>query len=532
MAYSEQQIRGLAINFLRQHYKLRPRSGTSGTRVVSRVHYYAGVTIDARLAYQKPDLSWFTATVEATSLNKANEILFWINRFRILVHALLITLAVFVAGMALTQVLGKSLWEMFGRPDVYLFLALTFVLIFVTAAASLRSLRYYRYIYAIAQFMRFHADAQWVAFDREIFATDTTHVYFEELQRQCIRFGFGLLEVREDNKVRWLIEPSHIDQFGGSRSQLPLWVAAIQAPPLVANLRKALPFKRSTAPAAAPQLAPPVPTDGVTDPLSVGNYLPSTAPNFDYTAPLLPATKGRPAWYRRPRRLWQHLHWEIRHAIRGLYPEEIKKRPGYYELPGWVVAALPTLLLLFAYLCYLHSRWEPIATENQVAAAPDLTPLETAASPAASGASDALLPGEYDHRRSGTGPPPEADIRVTDDLVSEADIPRAVELFRIAADGESTTSYNCLALYRLTSTYYVLEEGRYPDFETASERARYLNGRYGLEATAALLSCLEVGGQGYLVYVGEILTSGADASLFFRQYRNDFGLELEMLQVN
>jgi len=208
--YTEQNIRGLAINFLRQHYKLRPRSGTSGTRVVHRPHFYEGVTIDARLAYQKPDLSWFIATVEASSMESAHEVLYRVNWFRIGAHALLFTLLVLGGYMALTQVQGKSLWAQFGRPEVYYYLLVASAVLWSVSSLLLSRLKHYRYIYAIAQFIRFHADAQWVAYDKKIFE-DAPKKMYDELHRQCLRFGFGLMEIQEKNKVRWVIEPSHID---------------------------------------------------------------------------------------------------------------------------------------------------------------------------------------------------------------------------------------------------------------------------------------------------------------------------------
>jgi len=244
--YTEQNIRGLAINFLRQHYKLRPRSGTSGTRVVHRPHFYEGVTIDARLAYQKPDLSWFTATVEASSFDSAHEVLYRVNWFRIGAHAMLFTLLVLSGYMARTQVQGESLWAQYGRPEIYFYLLGLFVVIWGASAALLSQLKYYRYIYAIAQFIRFHADAQWVAYDKKIFE-DVPGRYQRELERQCLRFGFGLMEIQENNKVRWVIEPSHIDQFEGSRSRLPVWLAAAgKAPPLLAGFRNKLPLGSGT----------------------------------------------------------------------------------------------------------------------------------------------------------------------------------------------------------------------------------------------------------------------------------------------
>ena len=175
MPYTEQQIRGLAINFLRFHYKLRPRHpAAAGTRIVDKPHYYQGVLIDARLAYQRPDGSYFTATVEATSQDRQDEILYQTNYWRIgahtLVWTLLLTTALLWAG---TQVQRLNLFRLFGTPNAYLVLVLLLVTLFTVVGAALRGLKRYRYIYAVDQFKHFYADAQWVAYDVEIFAADT-----------------------------------------------------------------------------------------------------------------------------------------------------------------------------------------------------------------------------------------------------------------------------------------------------------------------------------------------------------------------
>ena len=171
MPYTEQQIRGLAINFLRFHYKLRPRHpAAAGTRIVDKPHYYQGVLIDARLAYQRPDGSYFTATVEATSQDRQDEILYQTNYWRIgahtLVWTLLLTTALLWAG---TQVQSLNLFRLFGTPNAYLVLVLLLVTLFTVVGAALRGLKRYRYIYAVDQFKHFYADAQWVAYDVEDF---------------------------------------------------------------------------------------------------------------------------------------------------------------------------------------------------------------------------------------------------------------------------------------------------------------------------------------------------------------------------
>jgi hypothetical protein len=530
--YTEQNIRGLAINFLRQHYKLRPRSGTSGTRVVHKPHFYEGVTIDARLAYQNPDLSWFTATVEASSVDSAHEVLYRVNWFRIGAHAMLFTLVVLSGYLAVTQVQGESLWAQFGRPGVYSYLLLLFTAIWMTTGALLSLLKYYRYIYAIAQFVRFHADAQWVAYDKEIFE-GISKKYHVELHRQCLRFGFGLMEIREDNKVRWIIEPSHIDQFKGSRAQLPLWLAvAGNGPPLLAGFRSRLGTKKKE-----PEPAKPVPTDGMTDPLSVDAYMPMHEERKDdYITTIVPAKKGRKPWFKQPARAGKRLRWKVRNAIRSLYPKEIRRRPGYYELPWGVITAFVVTLLCFGTLVYFQSEWTAERRPWQEASAPDLEPLETAATPADSDARPEVRSGEYDHELSSKSPSVLRDTVL--DLTEEEAVvipasppPNTIHYLRYDTAGIMESSYGCGPMVRSNAKGFILQEGSYPEYDVALERATYLNGAYKISTVILMSECLREGSPGYLLYLGTLLNSEAKANFELRKYSNAFGLELEMIEI-
>ncbi|MFK8161183.1 MAG: hypothetical protein AB8H12_01860 [Lewinella sp.] len=535
--YTEQNIRGLAINFLRQHYKLRPRSGTSGTQVVHKPHYYEGVTIDARLAYQKPDLSWFTATVEASGIDQAHEVLYRVNYFRIGAHALVITLAVMALFLAGTQVQGVNLWQAYGRPGIYFFLLNIFLVLWAVTGLGLGQLRYYRYIYAIAQFMRFHADAQWVAYDQKIFSNIASerrsNRFYRELQRQCLHFGFGLMEIQSDNKVRWLIEPSHVDQFDGRRSRLPVWVAAAASPPkLMEGLRKRLPLGPKNAPAPAPE-----PSSGFADPLSVENYQPVLLRNDNYVATVVPAKKGKTPWYKQPVRLSKSLRWQLRNAIRSLYPAEIRKRPGYYELSWWVLTLGLTSFMVFSGLAWVQSDWSPERRPGQMASAPDLSPLESAQTPAGSDESPDVLEGEYDHTITAAEAGYQTDLDLTPELIREPIVeptrpaPNAIHYFRYAAGGTIERSYGCGPLGRVDASGLVLLEGLYPVYDTAIERAKDLNTRFAIPAAVLLADCLTEGAPGYLLYLGEPVKTEAEANLLLRRYAREMGLEMEVLVV-
>jgi len=208
---TEQDIRRLAIGHLRLFYKFRPRREWGGIQVVDKAHYYNGITIDARLTYVEPDGKRFIATVEATSLDKRKEVDYRFHWFRCLAESFTLTALTTALLLALLQVQGQNLFRDYPSYARWELISLG-VLGLWAAWALLLSLnvRRYRYIYATAQFKRFHADDQWIAFDASLYASHVDR-RFRELQRQCVRYGFGLMQVEKDRTIRVLIAPKRGD---------------------------------------------------------------------------------------------------------------------------------------------------------------------------------------------------------------------------------------------------------------------------------------------------------------------------------
>lgn len=233
MPYTEQQIRGLAINFLRFHYKLRPRLPGSETRVVDRPHDFRGTTIDARLAFERPDGGLFTATVEASSMDRSHEVTYQRDYRRLLRHATLTGLVVWTLIIwAGTRVPGLQLWKQYGHTLPYLLVIGGLLATIALFAMLLMGRKNYRRIPAVEQFKRFHAEAQWVAYDVAIFRGTKGEAAYRELERQCIRYGFGMLAVEAESVVRNVINPSEVDQFQGLRHRLSDWLARAELPAL------------------------------------------------------------------------------------------------------------------------------------------------------------------------------------------------------------------------------------------------------------------------------------------------------------
>ncbi|NJB86407.1 hypothetical protein GGR26_002175 [Lewinella marina] len=508
MPYSEQQIRGLAINFLRFHYKLRPRYGGSGTRIVDKPHYYQGVLIDARLAYQRPDRTYFIATVEATSLDRRDEILYRVNYWRIGIHALVLSCALaaaFVWWGGGARVPEWNLYAVFGSPRVYGVLLLSFAALFVTVAGLLSRLRGYRYIYAVDQFKHFYADAQWVAYDAEIFAPDTwrTRRQYRELERQCVKYGFGILAVEADKVVRNVMSPSRIDQFSGHRSLLPRWLARAES-------------------VAPPQPALPPPELEETDPLA----LPPPPPA------LLPARPGRPSVYRHPRRAQLLLRARLRRWYRSLFPDELRRRPGYYKLGWWVFLLGVPAVVMFGWGLYRQSTYSPLAVAGGRYAEPDLDMLESTRDPA-----PALDPESGEFQRSNDsltaeGEEPAATrpgvALVATDRIEDLELLRR---YQIDERGGAMVDYDCVPLYQQEAPVFILLFGRYQSFETARAWALELNRLYGSVVTVAATDCVLPEGTGYLLYLDQPTTDEGTANYIARSFAREFGLGVEIIEI-
>lgn len=531
-AYTEQQIRGLAINFLRFHYKLRPRYAGGGTRIVDRPHYYKGVLIDARLAYQRPDRTFFTATIEATSVDQQQEILYVVNYFRVVVHALVLTLligAITIWALTLlpaysfdgetaaivdegiwagSRVQGFNLWRAFGRPAVYSVLVSGFLLTFGLIGVLLSRWRVYRYIYAVDQFKHFFADAQWVAYDERIFDEKSRRRrrQYRELHRQCVRWGFGLLAVEEDRVVRIVIAPSQVDQFGGGRVQLPRWISAIEQQPasLVGMLRRGGPVK------AKPQLPPP--PEELADPLAIDPYL-DLPRREEAQAVAVKAKPGRPKFYERPDRKLALVRARTRRAYRSLFAGRLRRRPGYYELGTWVFVVGLVSLSLVSWALYRQSYYRPVAEEGAPDAAQSLDPLESESNPVP------YLDIE------------EGEFRRDDDpffLESNDE----VRLLKLSTSGRITTEYDCVPLYLLDRRLYLAVAGRYSTYGAARSRAEAINRTYEVPVTVALGACVSLAEEDYLVYLGEATENEGTANFLVRSYGLGSQLEVEILEIN
>jgi hypothetical protein len=203
---TEDIVKRQTLRFLKGYYKYRPRGGGD---TVARLDMRAegGIIADGYLKFQQPDGSSFLATFEATSRLTQQEV-------RYQRQPILLNLDGAVVGSWVTVIAYFYAWrnEWLSMQEhrsllVALILFLLFVMTLLFFKLAFGFLQRYRYIYAIEQFKEYDADEQWVALAHDVFDHSNLRP-FKELKRQCVRSGFGLLLVDEDEKVHLVITPS------------------------------------------------------------------------------------------------------------------------------------------------------------------------------------------------------------------------------------------------------------------------------------------------------------------------------------
>ena len=213
---TEKIVVRIALAYLKRHYKYMPREGETQAR--SDVRTEEGIQADGYIAFEVDKAGKvFTATIEATDYMKREELrysLYWQLMF----------MDGLTVAMALMAILSG--WaHIRGEPSVYptgpvgsaLILLGIIILLTLLVVLLVRGRSRYHYIYAVEQFKQYHADDQWVAFAWDVFYS-TESKYYRELRKQCMQYGFGLLEVDREQRVKIHLAPTRIDVFGRRRA--------------------------------------------------------------------------------------------------------------------------------------------------------------------------------------------------------------------------------------------------------------------------------------------------------------------------
>lgn len=216
---SENTIKKVALQFFRQHYRNRLRFEDQPVTARFDLEGVGGIIADGYYSFRKTDGKRFIATFEATSKDSRDEVIYK-PQFRILFWdglAGACLLLFFLTGLNhIFSFQDTSQQSLLFRIAAMLFLMSLFLILFYVVAKNFRR---YRYIYAIEQFKKYHADEQWIALAEDAL-TDADGKYFSELRHQCVFNGFGLLQITKEKEPRILVTPSRQDIFLGKRHPL------------------------------------------------------------------------------------------------------------------------------------------------------------------------------------------------------------------------------------------------------------------------------------------------------------------------
>lgn len=213
---TEDAIKRVVVPFLRQFYKNRYAISYGTERTEFDLENAAGHRVDSRLTFNKEDGSPFSCAVEATSMDKLDEVKFSLNTpYFVWACVASASFSLGILYLILWRFRGPWVYGLGWQGNLGLSLVLGGILYMVYYFLQ-KNRGKFRYIYAVEQFKSYQADEKWVALAETAFP-ETDNIYLAELRKQLIFNGYGLLLVSDDGFVRPLITPSRLGSFGENR---------------------------------------------------------------------------------------------------------------------------------------------------------------------------------------------------------------------------------------------------------------------------------------------------------------------------
>jgi hypothetical protein len=215
---TEKIIQKVTLGFLKNYYKYRPRMLKAPTVTSIDMRTEDGIIADGFYSFKTPTGKDFLATFEATSYHTKKEVTYKKQRNILswdgLAIACIVTTFLFSHGFVYNHFTVKELgaWVALAAVGLSVFF---FTMMYRLIGASFSR---YRYIYAVEQFKKYHADEQWVAIGHDVFESSLDK-YLKELKRQCVYNGFGLLSIDKKFDPQVLITPARQELFNGKRKQ-------------------------------------------------------------------------------------------------------------------------------------------------------------------------------------------------------------------------------------------------------------------------------------------------------------------------
>ena len=214
---SESQIKKVAIRFLKSFYKDRPRQGN--TTAGYDLHAEGNVIIDGHLTFVQENGQEFLATFEATSIDSEAEVIYRLRKIKLLLEAFAIASAIVLFGLAIALAYRDYVITFRNWQETLIYIASAVFGIGIIATILIYRAHRFRYIYAVEQFKRYHADEQWIALADDVFDSPQNK-YLLELKKQCIKNGFGLFTINQHLEGQLMITPARDEVFKNKRKGL------------------------------------------------------------------------------------------------------------------------------------------------------------------------------------------------------------------------------------------------------------------------------------------------------------------------
>ncbi len=246
MAYllTEENIKHCTIGYLKTYYKNNSSRGFGESEAKLDMVTADGVVADGYLKFTKseggdafnwnelleddkdlkakpkakPTITTFLATFEATSQDTADEIQYKVQNSLLFFDALAVAFMIAAGSYGFNYLRDQFTLNELGFVP---FWAGFFGVLVASLIGYFFIFRYfprYRYIFAIEQFNRYHADEQWIAYGEDVFE-HPENKYLVELKKQCMKKGYGLISVNQQLYPTLVMTPKR-EEVGGARKRV------------------------------------------------------------------------------------------------------------------------------------------------------------------------------------------------------------------------------------------------------------------------------------------------------------------------
>jgi hypothetical protein len=472
-ALHEDEITRTALGFLKGYYRQRHRAGN--TELISDVRGAGGIVADGFLRFPLPDGNQFIATIESTSLAKKNEVLYkqQTNLLRWDAAATGAVLATLVFTIGFIQ--NSFTVETITLLGCLALIGGVFTIGYYLFIWLFGRWRRYRYIYAIQQFKQYFANEQWIAISENLFSPN---VQSDASPPIIYAEGSGSDEREEEEE-----------------GQNPYYEELINQ--CIINGVGLLIIRHNA-------------------------------------APIIKITPSRQDLFKdKRRRIRLFSEEELSRFTRlGNYPEwmkgfkmdDVRRFQRKYQFQ--VISCLLCTLIISA---IFYKEFEQQITEVEVDRAAYLKEMADLMARN----SDRGYPTPYYLDTPYVWPRPVLEnvdgyaiglgLKTVEQSTQRSQASqyrtykRREGFLTLSDDYNDFLIYDCSRLYNMEGTSYIVQEGVYPDFETAMGRIQTLRA-YEFDCSGLLLNCFDEVEKGYAVYFGLIYKDLGDANRALATY--------------